>query len=91
MIPPKDISWMNELPDSSLISGKDAALIFGYKTADSISCQIARGVFPRPMKLIVGKNSTRSYWTAKQIKLEVNRRLQLLLIVDGSVVCKQIK
>ena len=74
----EDYSWLNNLPNWSLLSAKDVNKIFGYKLRTSIATAAHRNIFPKPDKHIpLPKGKTRAFWTVATIKKEINRRLKM--------------
>ena len=71
----EDYSWLNNLPNWSLLSAKDVNKIFGYKLRTSIATAVHRNIFPKPDKHIpLPKGKTRAFWTVATIKKEIVRR-----------------
>ena len=70
-----DYSWLNNLPEWSLLATKDINKIFGYKLKDSIITATHRNIFPEPDKRIPSsKGKARVFWTVATIKKEIIRR-----------------
>ena len=71
----EDYSWLNNLPNWSLLSAKDVNKIFGYKLRTSIATAAHRNIFPKPDKHIpLPKGKARAFWTVATIKKEIVRR-----------------
>ena len=74
----EDYSWLNNLPNWSLLSAKDVNKIFGYKLRTSIATAVHRNIFPKPDKQISLKTGKkRSFWTVSTIRNEIIRRKKM--------------
>jgi len=63
-------TWFNDLPPSSLLSTKELAALFQFKSSGAISNAVTKNNFPQPDKKLRG----RLYWSVNTVKKEIKRR-----------------